>query len=268
MTYHSTSFLASDDSLVLSNAILLYRSGGALQRASAFASIHAIELDDEDRPTIAAGMPLSRAHLRQWATALGRITKPELLPENVLVAHSDMLAWWTPAQVRMGFFALSDPPPGLQRLGDRTIVPVPYPAHLFVATGARLGVYALPVNARPSADTVLRHSPILNVFSDGQLCWGTVPRPAKLEVASIPAFERAVFDSWSTHPNQGQDLTVTGKGGLIRLWDDLAARKATRFPVKRLKPFVVRAKGGMRIGSAQGAPEPMTVARLIARGGR
>jgi hypothetical protein len=49
---------------------------------------------------------------------------------------------------------------------------------------------------------------------------------------------RALFDSWSTHPNPGQELTVTGKGGLVRLWDNLAATRATRFPVKRLKAFV------------------------------
>ncbi|MET3436035.1 PRTRC system protein B [Sphingomonas sp. 1185] len=268
MNDNRTSFVAPGGSLTLSHAILLYRSGGALQKASAFASIHLIELDDEDRPTIAAGVPLSRAHLRHWGEVLGRATRPELLPENVLVAHSEMLAWWTPEQVRPGFFALSNPPPDLHRLAERTIVPVPYPAHLFVATRSRLGVFALPVNERPIAETLLRHSPILNVFSDGQLCWGTVPRPASLEVASIPAFERAVFDSWSTHTNPGQDLTVTGKGGLIRLWDDLAAREAKRFPVRRLKPFVVRANARARTRGAQAAAEPMTLARIIARGGK
>ncbi|NWM25016.1 PRTRC system protein B, partial [Escherichia coli] len=87
----------------------------------------------------------------------------------------------------------------------------------------------------PTAETILLHSPILNVFLNGSLCWGNIPRPTSLEVAAIPEFERALFDSWSTHPNPGQELTVTGKGGLVRLWDNLAATRATRFPVKRLK---------------------------------
>lgn len=103
-----------------------------------------------------------------------------------------------------------------------------------MATPRRLGVYALAENERPSATTRVLHSPVLNVFVDGSLCWGNIPRPRTLDVAAIPDFERALFDSWSTHPNPGQELTVTGKGGLLKLWDDLAARQATRFPVRRL----------------------------------
>jgi hypothetical protein len=65
-----------------------------------------------------------------------------------------------------------------------------------------------------------------------------------------------VFDSWSTHPNPGQESTVTGTGGLVRLWDDLAARQATVFPVKRLKAFGSTQRGA--------SAEPMTLGKLIA----
>ncbi|WP_235528340.1 hypothetical protein [Sphingomonas sp. Leaf231] len=176
------------------------------QDAAAFASIHAVEHDEDGCPTIAAGVPLSRAHLRQWTEALGRTASPELLLGNILVAHADMLAWWTPAQVRPGYFALSSPPVGFRVLSERTIVPVPYPAHLFVATWSSLGVYALPMDERPTADAALHHSPIPNVFADGRLCWGDIARPKTLGIATITDFERAVFDSWSTHPNPGQGL--------------------------------------------------------------
>ncbi|MBB5707329.1 PRTRC genetic system protein B [Sphingopyxis panaciterrulae] len=255
--------------MALTSAILLYRteraygaeSYGAARDAAAFASIHAVEQDADGRPVIAAGTPLSRAHLRQWAEALGRTVVPEILPANILVAHPDILAWWVPAQVRPAYFALSTPPKGLEILSARTIVPVPYPAHLFVATRSGLGVYALPVNRRPMADTRLLHSPILNVFVEGQLCWGNIPRPRALAVASIPDFERAVFDSWSTHPNPGQEFTVTGRGGLVRLWDDLAARRARRFPVRRLKSF----DPGIRRQGRRTSAEPMTFGKLIER---
>lgn len=268
MSEHRTHLESTAGGLTLSHAILLYRAGATGQAMAAFASIHAVDHDDLGSATIAAGTPLTRAHLRQWTEALERTVLPELLPANVLVAHSDMLAWWTPAQVRPGWFALSNPPPDLRRLGERTIVPVPYPAHLFVATRFGLGVYALPIDGRPTADTGLRHSPILNVFADGRLCWGSIPKPSELRIASIPAFERAVFESWSTHPNPGQDLTITGKGGLVRLWDDLAARGARRFPVRRLKP--------LRVGAGQRGPQrsraavspPLTLGKLIARYGR
>jgi PRTRC genetic system protein B len=104
---------------------------------------------------------------------------------------------------------------------------------------------------------VVLHSPVLNVYVDGRLCWGNIPVPKSLITASIPDFERAVFDSWSTHPNPGQEATATGRGGLIRLWDDLAARKASRFPVRRLKPFGTVGRGK--------ADQPVTLGALIKR---
>lgn len=267
MPDHSTYFEASGGGMVLANAILLYRReadrsinsyGGTRQDAPAFASLHAVEHDDEGQPSIGAGTPLTRAHLRHWTEMLGRTVVPEILPANVLVAHSDILAWWIPAQVRSAYFALSSPPAGLRVLSERIILPVPYPAHLFVATRSALGVYALPADERPTAQTGLLHSPILNVYRNGQLCWGNVPKPKSLTIASMPEFERAVFDSWSTHANLGQDLTVTGRGGLVSLWDGLAARRAVRFPVKRLRPFLARS------ASETSAAEPVTVGRLIA----
>ena len=269
MPDHSTLFEATAGGLALKGAILLYRSDGTRNPYSshsgdgaAFASMHAVEHDAEGRPMIAAGVPLSRAHLRQWTEALGRTVRPEFLPANILVSHPDILSWWIPEQVRPAYFALSSPPAGLKRLAARTTVAVPYPAHLFVANRSGLGVYALAANERPGADTCVLHSPILNVFINGSLCWGNIPRPRALTIASIPEFERAVFDSWSTHPNPGQEMTVNGKGGLVRLWDDLAARGAKRFPVGRLKPFGASGRRQTR-GLSGTAPAPITVGRLI-----
>ena len=277
MPDHSTHFEASGGGLVLANAILLYRHEAPRNRqfyaerrddAAAFASFHRIEQDGEGVPTIAAGVPLTRSHLRQWTDALGRTAIPEILPETVLVAHPDLLAWWVPAQVRTAYFALSDPPSDLRALSGRTNVAVPYPAHLFVATGSGLGVYALPTNRRPVADTPVLYSPILNVYTDGALCWGSIARPRGLSIAAIPDFERAVFDSWSTHPNPGQELTVTGKGGLVRLWDELAARGADRFPVRRLKPFVATGRRRAMGSASVAAVGKMTVGKIIAASAR
>ena len=255
----NVSFEGAAGGLKLSGAILLYKSSSRIGQggAEAFASMHAVD-HAGGQPVIEAGSPLTRAHLRQWAQALGRNAPPEILPDNVLVAHSDMLVWWLPEQTRPGYFALSNPPKGLKALGQRTTVTVPYPAHVLIATRSGLAVYALPENKRPSADTVLLHSPVLNVFLDGKLCWGNIAKPKALTVAAMAEYERALFDSWSTHPNAGQDHSITGKGGLIRLWDDLAARWATRFPTRRLKPF----------HPAQRRPEnaaPITLGQIIAK---
>lgn len=272
MSDHSAYFEATAGGMVLTNAILLYRTeapqnpnsyGVSRRDGHAFASIHHVERDADGGPTIAAGTPLTRAHLRQWAEALGRTTPPEILPDNVLVAHQDVLAWWIPEQVRPGYFNLTTPPAGARVLAERTIRRVPYPAHLLIATARTLSAYALPESRRPTAATAVLHSPILNVFVDGSLCWGNIPRPSTLTVSAIPEFERALFDSWSTHPNPGQEFTVSGKGGLVTLWDDLAAREAARFPVKRLKPFAANRRQNSSRKSAAPA-EPMTVGRIIA----
>jgi PRTRC genetic system protein B len=271
MTNHAIMFEATAGGLELTNAILLYQNrsvhhanlyASTRTDAAAFASIHPIEHDEAGQPIVGSGTALSRAHLRKWTEALGRTVRPELLPDNVLVAHPDVLAWWIPEQVRPAYFALSRPPAGLKALATRTSVPVPYPPHLFIATRSGVGVYALPANKRPTADTPVLHSPVLNVFVDGQLCWGNIPKPKVLSIASIPEFERAVFDSWSTHPNPGQELTVSGKGGLVRLWDDLAARRAKRFPVGRLKPFTV-VHGRAHQATAATTRVAMTVGMLI-----
>ncbi|MDE2596304.1 MAG: PRTRC system protein B [Sphingomonadales bacterium] len=254
----STQFEATTGGLALQSAILLYRtSGRSGDIAPAFASIHAVEHGDGG-PVIAAGSPLTRQHLRRWTEALGRNAPPEILPDNVLVAHPDVLAWWVPEQVRPAYFHLERPLKDLKAIAKRCIVPVPYPAHLFIATRKGLGVYALAKSERPGADTVVLHSPVLNVFVDGKLCWGNIAKPKKLSVASMAEYERAVFDSWSTHPNAGQDQTVAGKTGLVRLWDDLAARGARRFPVSRLKPF-------HPVPHRPANLAPVTVAQLIAK---
>lgn len=234
----STQFEATPGGLVLANAILLYKpdGGGRSNGAPAFASMHEVE-HGAGGPVIEAGTPLTRGELRRWAEALGRTAVPEILPENVLVAHADLLAWWIPEQTRAGHFHISSPTSDLKALKVKASITVPYPAHLFIATRKGLGVYALPVSKRPTAETTVLHSPVLNVFIDGKLCWGNIAKPKALSVAAIAEYERAVFDSWSTHPNAGQNSTISRKGGLVRLWDDLATSKARRFPVRVLRPF-------------------------------
>ena len=269
MSDHHAHFEATPGGLVLTNAILLYRTessrahhpyGAPRHDGHAFASIHQVEQDDEGAPTIAAGTPLTRAHLRQWSEALDRTAPPEILPDNVLVAHRDVVVWWVPESVRPAYFHLSAPHAGLRVLSQRTVVPVPYPAHLLVATRQKLGVYALAENRRPTTSTIIFHSPILNVYADGTLCWGDIPRPASLAVSAISDYERALFESWSTHPNHGQNQTISGKGGLAALWDDLAERQAKRFPVKRLKAFAGKARSASPKTAA-----PLTLGQLIER---
>lgn len=241
MTKHDVVF-TRDTSVDLTHAILLYSGGQTASYAretagKAFASYHPVTIDAHGRPEIGAGVPLERKQLRDWTRMLGEYAPPQLLPDHVLVSHPEMLAWWIPARRRTAYFKISRPTPDLAVLGQEIAIEVPYPAHVLIARNNTLEAYALERSERPGGETPLLHSPILNVFVDGTLCWGNIAKPRRLDVAAIPAFEAALFDSWSTHPNIGQDATITDKRGLVRLWDDLAAKGRRSFPVAKLKPF-------------------------------
>lgn len=275
MPDHSAQFEQPATGLELAQAILLYKPaaerpispyGEPGRPAPALATIHPVAVGDTGEAEIGAGRPMTRADLRHWTEVLKPASPPQLLPENILVAHPDMLAWWIPAGVRPAYFALTSPPEGLQVLYERTITAAPYPAHLLIATPKRLAVFALRTSERPSATTELLHSPILNVFLDATLCWGNIPVPKCLDIDAIPQWEAALFDSWSTHPNVGQDSTVKGKGGLISLWDELVAFKRKRFPVSQLKPFRQHAAAHSRKSAR--TPSKFTLADAIARESR
>lgn len=246
MPDHTTQFEQASRGLELANAILLYKPEGERplspiaterNREPALATIHPVKVGDNGVAEIGSGRPMTRADLRHWTDHLSPATAPQLLPRNVLVLHKDMMAWWIPAARRNAYFNLTSPPEGLQALYERKVTTAPYPAHVLIATRGRLAVFALPTSKRPSADTQLLHSPILNVFLDGTLCWGNIASPKTLDPETIPQWEAALFDSWSTHPNIGQDGTVRGKDGLVAIWDDIVAFERKRFPISRMKPF-------------------------------
>lgn len=255
MSDHTTQFEQASQGLELANAILLYKPHGerpispyghSRRQDPALATIHPVSVGDDGSAEIGSGRPMTRADLRHWTEHLSPATAPKLLPENILVLHKDIMAWWIPAAQRNAYFDLRSPPEGLQALFERKVTTAPYPAHVLIATRGRLAVFALKSSQRPGADTPLLHSPILNVFLDGTLCWGNIAAPKTLEPDAIPQWEAALFDSWSTHPNQGQDGTVRGKEGLVSIWDDIVAFDRKRFPVSRMKPFRQPTHGNRR----------------------
>ena len=84
-----------------------------------------------------------------------------------------------------------------------------------------------------------------------------------LEDSRLPDGDVTVAVEYSTL-NYKDGLAITGKGGLVRLWDDLAARKAKRFPVRRLRPFD---PGRTRQASRRATrTDQMTLGKLLARG--
>ena len=206
----------------LSEAVLVYRAGGG----SAFASLHRVMQCDDNAPYLAPGEPLNTAFVRALAQGLGAQVKPEIFPENILARTPDLLVWWSRSQCRVMFFGGTD-----QEARNINGLTFPHPALVFKVVGKDLFVRALATKSRPKSDTPLKMAPYWNTDSRGLVCAGSMRVPESSDVASIPAFEAAYFQSEFTHAAGVVRLT-SHPGGFMGLWKGLAGGE--RFPVQYL----------------------------------
>ena len=206
----------------LSEAVLVYRAGGG----GAFASLHRVKQADDSGPYLAPGEPLTTAFVRNLAQGLGAQIKPEIFPDNILARTPDLLVWWSQPQRRVMFFGGTD-----QEARKLNGLLFPHPALVFRVVGKDLFVRALATTSRPGPDTPLKMAPYWNTHSRGLVCAGSMRVPDSSDIASMPAWVDAYFQSSFTHAAGAVRLT-SHPGGFIGLWKGLAARK--RFPVKCL----------------------------------
>ena len=208
--------------LKLSEAVLVYRAAGG----GAFASLHKVNQADDGVPYLAPGEPLTTAFVRTLAQGLGVEVKPEIYPENVLARTPDMLVWWSPPQRRVMFFGGTD-----QEARKINGLVFPHPALIFKVAGKDLFVRAMPTTSRPRPETRLKTAPYWNTDSRGLVCAGSMRVPDSSDIASIPAWHDAYFQSEFTHAAGAVRLTSHPEG-FIGLWRSLLGRK--RFPAQYL----------------------------------
>jgi PRTRC genetic system protein B len=206
----------------LSEAVLIYRAGGG----GAFASLHRVKQAEDGVPYLVPGEPLTTAFVRTLAQGLGAQVKPEIYPENVLARTPDMLVWWSRPQSRVMFFGGTDQE--ARRINGRLF---PHPALVFKVVGKDLFVRAMVTTLRPSPEKRLKTAPYWNTDSRGLVCAGSMRVPESSDIASIPAWQDAYFQSEFTHAAGAVRLT-SHPGGFIGLWKGLAGRK--RFPAQYL----------------------------------
>jgi PRTRC genetic system protein B len=206
----------------LSEAVLIYRAGGG----GAFANLHPVRQADDGVPYLAPGEPLTTAFVRTLAQGLGAQVKPEILPDNVLARTPDMQVWWAGPQRRVMFFGGTD-----DEARKMNGLVFPHPALIFKVVGKDLFVRAMARSSRPTPETPLKTTPYWNTDSRGLVCPGSMRVPESSDVASIPAYGDAYFQSEFTHA-AGAVRQTSHPGGFIRLWRSLAGRK--RFPVRYL----------------------------------
>lgn len=215
--------LGAESRFELKGAILVYAVGHLA--SGAFAAWHDAYATPDRAPHLGPATPLSTNFLRELSRGLGAQTKPEILPDNILVRTHDTLIWWTPPTRRRMFFRHDDP---LAAVSGRTF---PQPALVYKVTRTDLWLRALSTNKRPTATTPLMIAPYYNVNVEGAVCQGSMRSPTDPAVASIPQWENAFFDSEFTHI-YGAGRFTRHPGGLISLWTKLA--NATRFPIATL----------------------------------
>jgi PRTRC genetic system protein B len=216
-------YLGGPSQFELRGAILVYSGGNA--STGTFASWHQIDGDATGTPRLGPAVPLTTAFLRELSRGLGAMTRPDVLPENVLVRTPESLVWWRPAQRSKMFFRRDDE---LGAVSGRTF---PQPPLLFRVTQRELWIRALADNVRPTASTALMVAPYYNVNAEGAVCQGTMRSPADSSVAAMEEWERSFFESEFTHI-YGSGHFTRHPGGVAGLWSSLADKRM--FPMHQL----------------------------------
>jgi PRTRC genetic system protein B len=206
----------------LSEAVLVYRAGGG----EAFASLHRVKQDESRVPYLAPGESLTTAFVSSLAQRLGAQVKREIFPHYVLARTPDLLVWWSRPQRRVVFFGGTDEE--ARRINGLVF---PHPALVFKVLDKNLFVRAMATASRPGPETPLKNAPYWNTDSHGLVCAGSMRVPESSDIASIPAWQDAYFQSQFTHAAGAVRLT-SHPGGFIELWRSLVGRK--RFPVQYL----------------------------------
>jgi PRTRC genetic system protein B len=135
-----------------------------------------------------------------------------------------MLVWWSKPGQRVMFFGRVNEE-GRKLNG----LVFPHPPLIFKVIGRDLFVRAISTSSRPSQATPMKTAPYWN--TDVRVCAGSMRVPDSFDVASIPQWEDAFFQSEFTHAAGAVRLTSHPEG-FIGLWRSLSGKKW--FPVQYL----------------------------------
>ena len=218
----------------LTGAILLYSAAQRYSSANGvtFASMHEVAnvgTDKKPNLQVMPGSPITKDGLIQ---ALGKLAEEylfdiELFPETLLSNSPKHLLWWKPAGNARVFFRCKE-------LGQISAV-VPHPALVFCIMNGRWSVHALAESKRPTLHSPLHRAPYFNVWDDGNICVGSAAVPDRPTPSSIPAWEKAFFESEFTHTN-GHIRKVAHPRGEYAFWREMLDGVYTEFPVEMLVP--------------------------------
>lgn len=207
-----------------------------------FLTSHAV-INNNSEFSLGAGHILSSKQQIQVANLLTRKKHKaniEMLPENVLAHDDDYLMWYEKAAIRPMYFNIAN-------TNRKEIFTVPWCNLIFLATARReLFIAAYKGNNRPNAGTPLFHAPLMNIYKQSHLCYGSATRPRSLNFNSRKRWCDAVFNTNFSHTNHDKTLNSTSKyadeegvsnGNHFIFWKTLHTDKKTSFPDEVLNPL-------------------------------
>jgi len=203
--------LGADATFALRQAVLIYESGGA----KVFATVHDVLGAEGGPPMLGVGTNVTMDFLGTLAEGLGSRLAPELLPEHVVCRTPHIIAWWTPAHVRVLWYRHDS---AAKKLNGRHF---PIPALLWRLQGQQLHVRALPTNARPQAATKLLVAPFWNTNEGALVCQGTMTKPESLSGDSLAGWVDGYFGAEFTHAYGNRKLSAH-PGGFVEMWESIA----------------------------------------------
>ena len=178
--------------------------------------------------SMAEGHPVTRSTI-DTLLSLNAMQTLQYVPEQVVAVGTNALAWVQERQPRhLLFHGARDP--AVAALDNQSFE---QPRLLFIGRGLGLSVYALRGTERPSARTALYFAPYFNVFSNHQVCSGSMTRPSSLTPEQTGAWSESFFRSNFTHGGDSNKRWAY-PGTYRELWE--AVRAAGEFKDEWLVP--------------------------------
>lgn len=213
----------SNQDVDLECAIVIYRKGGYR-----FPMYHAAAQGSRSKQ-LGHGRPITFTEASKLVEPPDSEADVSWIPANLIKRSSSQLVWTMPPATRMLWFKMQG-----QRVQS---IRAPWPRLVLIADrDGELRVFAIKGAERPTPDTPLFHAPLMNINSQGLLCFGNVSKP-EFSVSNLQEFEKAITHSHFTHTNNAH--TFADKGSVtddrhIENWREISRMKD--FPEKKLRP--------------------------------
>lgn len=190
-------------------ALIIYTNDG---NTEGLVMEHALR-EERGHPVMAEGINVTQSTI-DTLLQLNAMHTLLFVPEHVVAVGSSSLAWISPPRKRRLLFQGAYDGAVAQLDGQV----LPQPRLLFVVRGRAMFVYALKGHDRPGPHTQLCLAPYYNVFSNHQVCQGSMQLPTRTDPACTAAWEDAFFYSNFVKP-AGPAKVHAYPGTYRELWD-------------------------------------------------